>query len=139
MHRAFTFFFGLGLFLLTPASLFAQTTVAEPTAAPAQALGCAIVTGTVTDESNNPLTGATVEVPGIKDAFITNSEGRYIIMTKTPLPRNARLQVSAGGYEAQELVLVNCEATSVALHTLPGTRFKRDGRIKKTSSTGKIW
>ncbi|MCR5887919.1 carboxypeptidase-like regulatory domain-containing protein [Hymenobacter sp. J193] len=86
MHRASTLFLGLGL-LLAPGMLLAQQSAPEPVAASSQAVGCPIVTGTVTDEDNNPLTGATVQVPGLMDAFITNSEGHYMIMTKAPLQK----------------------------------------------------
>ena len=92
----------------------------------------------VTDENQQPLTGATVVVPGINDAYITNSEGRYIITPRKPMPQPVHLQISAAGYETQKLVLKACQPQAVALKTLPGTRFKRDGRIKKTTSTGKI-
>ena len=80
-----------------------------------------------------------MQIQGINDAFSTNSEGRYIVsLNKKVLPRPMRLKVSAVGYETQEFALNSCTPPDVALRLIPGTIFKRDGRIKKTSSTGKI-
>ncbi|TGE26448.1 carboxypeptidase regulatory-like domain-containing protein [Hymenobacter metallicola] len=135
MSRTLTFLTGLVL-LLAPGALLAQ----QPATASAVTvlLECPSLTGVVTDENQQPLTGATVVVAGINDAFSTNSEGRYIVNSRKPIPQAAQLQVSAAGYETQKLVLSSCELPTVSLKLLPGTRFKRDGRIKKTTSTGKI-
>jgi hypothetical protein len=143
MSRNLTFLLSLG-FLLVPGMVLAQHSGATPepaAATPAQepaALECPALTGIVTDENQQPLTGATVVVQGINDAFSTNSQGQYIITSKKPIPQAAHLQISAGGYETHKLVLTSCQPPAVALKLLPGTRFKRDGRIKKTTSTGKI-
>lgn len=114
------------------------TMPADSVAKPAPPLGCESLTGLVTDENFHPLLGATVQIQGINDAFSTNSEGRYIITSKKPLPRPARLKISAVGYETEEFALNPCTPPDVALRLVPGTRFKRDGRIKKTTSTGKV-
>ncbi|MCB2409242.1 carboxypeptidase-like regulatory domain-containing protein [Hymenobacter lucidus] len=140
MRCTFTILAGLGLCLLSGQAL-AQQPAGTATTAPEPAppvLECQTLTGVVTDENQQPLTGATVVVQGIQDAFSTNSEGQYIITTKKPIPQAVHLQISAAGYSTQKLVLKACQPPPVALQTLPGTRFKRDGRIKKTTSTGKI-
>ncbi|TGE20544.1 hypothetical protein E5K00_21355 [Hymenobacter aquaticus] len=133
MSRTRTLLAGFSFFL-TPGFVLAQ----QAAAAPDQPLECPTVSGLVTDENQQPLTGATVVVLGIQDAFSTNSEGRYIVSSRKPISQTAQLQISAAGYETQKLVLSGCQPPTVALKLLPGTRFKRDGRIKKTTSTGKI-
>ncbi|MBC8081921.1 MAG: carboxypeptidase-like regulatory domain-containing protein [Hymenobacter sp.] len=152
MHRAFLSLIGLGL-LLVPGTVLAQEPapvsadsatqsasplISQPAPQPAPPPECQTLTGLITDENYQPLTGATVQVRGINDAYSTNSEGRYIIAPKNPIPSPMRLQLSAAGYESQEILLKACQPPDVALRLVPGTRFKRDGRIKKTTSTGRI-
>lgn len=140
MRSTLTFLIALILFAVSGQALAQQPAGAAPAPAdPAPpVLECQTLTGVVTDEKQQPLTGATVVVQGIQDAFSTNSQGQYIITTRKPIPQAVHLQISAAGYSTQKLVLKGCQPPDVALQTLPGTRFKRDGRIKKTSSTGKI-
>ena len=114
------------------------TVPTDSTAQPGPPPGCLSLTGLITNENFQPLTGATVQVQGINDAYSTNSEGRYIVTSKKPLPRPARLKISAIGYETEEFSLNTCIPPDVALRLTPGTRFKRDGRIKKTTTTGKV-
>ncbi|PJJ48545.1 carboxypeptidase regulatory-like domain-containing protein [Hymenobacter chitinivorans] len=135
MLRPRTFLSGLALSLFSGACLAQQPVTAS---APAASQECSTLTGVVTDENQRPLTGATVVIVGVNDAFSTNSEGQYIVSSRKPLPAAARLQISAGGYETQTLVPSGCQLPTVSLKLLPGTRFKRDGRIKKTTSTGKV-
>ncbi|RAK67968.1 carboxypeptidase-like regulatory domain-containing protein [Hymenobacter edaphi] len=116
-------------------------TVAAP-AAPAT-LECATLTGRVTDAFAYPLTGATVMLRSrdkafVTDAFSTNAEGRYLVTSKKPIPRDVVLLITAAGYTSLEQPLANCQPLDVTLEPLPGTKFKSDGRIKKTSNTGKI-
>jgi hypothetical protein len=107
-------------------------------------LGCRVLTGRVTNQLNQPLTGASVVVrlPNTKgisiDPSITNAEGQYMVSSRQPIPRNAVLEISAGGYNVFALPLTNCQPVEASLEPLPGTRFKNDGRIKKTSVSGKI-
>jgi hypothetical protein len=129
----------------TPAAAKPEA-VAETATAPSTSpneLECRVLTGRVTDAMNHPLTGATVmlrsRTKGFNaDAFITNAEGQYIVTSKQPIPRNTMLEISAGGYSTYVLPLENCRPIDAALEPLPGTRFKSDGRIKKTSASGKI-
>ncbi|GAB2962140.1 hypothetical protein GCM10027048_33160 [Hymenobacter coalescens] len=107
------------------------------------ALECTTLTGRVSDKFDYPLTGATVMLRGrgsgfSTDAFSTNAEGRYLVTSKKPIPRDAVLQITAAGYTSLEQPLANCKPLDVTLEPLPGTKFKSDGRIKKTSNTGKI-
>ncbi|UOQ73564.1 carboxypeptidase regulatory-like domain-containing protein [Hymenobacter cellulosilyticus] len=135
MPRTLTFLAGLAMSLTSGACLAQQPATAST---PPASLECSMVTGVVTDEKQQPLTGATVVIVGLNDAFSTNSEGQYIVNSKKPLPQSAQVLISAGGYETQKLVLNSCQLPAVSLKLLPGTRFKRDGRIKKTTSTGKV-
>ena len=128
-----------------PSSLPAKPESLPPpqAAAPSNELDCHVITGRVTDALNNPLTGATVMLRSrtkgySTDAFITNSEGQYVAASKQPILRGTVLEISAGGYTTFSFPLENCKPIDAALEPLPGTRFKSDGRIKKTSATGKI-
>ena len=125
------------LALATTARAQQPATPSEPAIPIARPL-CPLLTGIVTDDQLNPLTGATVVVEGINDAYSTNSQGQYIVTSRSPIPMGARLKVSAAGYETQQLALTGCQTPAITLHTLPGTRFRRDGRIKKTTNTGKV-
>ena len=141
MYRFLTLLISLGL-LAVPGKLLAQqttTTTPDSIEQPSQPSGCESLLGLITDENYKPLTGATIQLQGINDAFSTNSEGRYmIVLNKRLIPFPIRMKVSAAGYETQEFALSSCKPTDVALRLVPGTIFKRDGRIKKTTSTGKI-
>ncbi|MBF9221439.1 carboxypeptidase-like regulatory domain-containing protein [Hymenobacter ruricola] len=122
----------------------ASAELPAPTPPDAEELGCRVLTGRVTDQLNHPLTGATVLVRtrttrGFNiEPSITNSEGQYMLSAKQPIPRNAVLEISAGGYTTFAQPLANCQPVDASLEPLPGTRFKNDGRIKKTSASGKI-
>ena len=138
--------------------LLATTTHAQQTAPPKPAvdmsapaptqpnpneLTCQVLTGRVTNSSNQPLTGATVILRSRTKGFnvepsITNAEGEYLLNSKQPIPVNTVLEISAGGYTTFAQPLANCQPIEASLETLPGTRFKSDGRIKKTSASGKI-
>ena len=118
---------------------------AEPAAAPAPAnsLACQVLTGRVTDPFAYPLTGATVMLRDHSkafrtDAFSTNAEGEFILTSKQPIPLSTVLEVTAAGYTSFEVPLANCQSLDVTLAPLPGTRFKADGRIKKTAAIGRI-
>ena len=109
----------------------------------ADALPCHVLTGRVTNSSNQPLTGATVTLRSRTKGFnvepgITNAEGEYLLNSKQPIPLNTMLEISAGGYNTFAQPLTNCQLVEASLEPLPGTRFKSDGRIKKTKASGKI-
>ncbi|OON68215.1 carboxypeptidase-like regulatory domain-containing protein [Hymenobacter sp. CRA2] len=128
---------------VTPAAATgAPAEVAATPAAPAT-LECNTLSGRVADAFDYPLTGATVmlrtrdQVFSV-DAFSTNGDGRYLITSKKPIPRDAVLQVSAAGYTSVEQPLSSCKPLDISLELLPGTKFKSDGRIKKTATAGKV-
>ncbi|GAA4391482.1 carboxypeptidase regulatory-like domain-containing protein [Hymenobacter koreensis] len=117
----------------------AQVAVAQPNRAAAPAvLGCNSITGRVTDENGKPLAGATVMLRGSHDAASTNGEGRFLVPVKTALAAGSVLEIGSVGYASRELQLSSCQEQEVSLLLLPGTKLKSDGRVKKTSSTGKI-
>lgn len=62
------------------------------------------VSGTVTDESGQPLPGVTVIVKGTTQGTVTNADGEY---TLSNLPANATLQFSFVGMRTQEVVVGN--------------------------------
>lgn len=131
------------LLYLLPLAAAAQTSPdsSRSTATQPAMLECATLTGRVTDALAYPLTGATIILrtrAGITDAFSTNAEGRYLVTSKKPIPRGSTLLITAAGYSSHEQPLTNCQPLEVTLEPLPGTKFKANGRIKKTSSTGKI-
>ncbi|MCC3156298.1 carboxypeptidase-like regulatory domain-containing protein [Hymenobacter sp. 15J16-1T3B] len=135
---------------LLPLAAVAQTQPAaarpdstQNAAAQPATLGCNMLTGRITDAFAYPLTGATVMLRSrdrsfATDAFSTNAEGRYLVTSKKPIPRDVVLFITAAGYTTLEQPLTNCQPLEVTLEPLPGTKFKSDGRIKKTSNTGKI-
>jgi hypothetical protein len=97
----------------------------------------------VSDKFNNPLTGASVMLRSptkarITDAFITNAEGKFMVSSKQPILRTMVLEITAAGFTMVEFPLTNCQPIDATLEPLPGTRFKSDGRIKRTTVTGKI-
>ena len=62
------------------------------------------ITGTVTDESGDPLPGVTVIVKGTTQGTVTNSDGEY---TLRDIPEDATLQFSFVGMKTQEVVAGN--------------------------------
>jgi TonB-linked SusC/RagA family outer membrane protein len=69
------------------------------------------VTGTVTDQDNMPIPGATVSVPGTTIGTATDIEGKYSIT----VPDNARLVFSFIGYESQTFEVGNRRVIDVKL------------------------
>lgn len=143
----------LALLLLAGTLQAQSTTTATPNAAqtptqpeaptPGDELACRVLTGRVTDKFASPLTGATVMLRSrtrgfSAEPFSTNAEGKYLLTCKQPIPRNTILEVTAAGYTSVELSLVDCQPQDFTLEPLPGTRFKSDGRIKRSKNTGKI-
>ena len=126
-----------------PAAIQSPAAAPAPAPAPANSLTCQVLTGRVTDPFAYPLTGATVMLRDHSkafrtDAFSTNAEGEFILTSKQPIPLSTVLEVTAAGYTSFEVPLANCQSLDVTLAPLPGTRFKADGRIKKTAAIGRI-
>ncbi len=70
------------------------------------------VSGTVTDESGQPLPGVTVMVKGTNKGTVTNTDGNY---TLSDIPENATLQFSFIGMRIQEVVVGNKTNINVSL------------------------
>ncbi|OON68220.1 carboxypeptidase-like regulatory domain-containing protein [Hymenobacter sp. CRA2] len=94
-----------------------------------------VLQGQVLTEDSRPLPGATIRVASNKQVYITNSEGYFSFTSPQPAEE---VQVSLAGYDETKAQLRRGPVTPISLKLLPGTRFKADGRIKKTDSTGKI-
>ncbi|HYC27899.1 MAG TPA: carboxypeptidase-like regulatory domain-containing protein, partial [Chitinophagaceae bacterium] len=70
------------------------------------------ITGTVTDEKQVPLAGATITVKGTKVAAVTDASGKFTIQT----PANTRsLVVSFIGMQSQEIVIGDKNIIAVSL------------------------
>lgn len=59
------------------------------------------ISGTVTDETGEPLIGVNVAVKGTAQGTVTDSDGRYVL----PVPAGAVLAVSYVGYQPEEIVV----------------------------------
>ena len=97
---------------------------------------CPTVTGRILDQNQQPLVGATVQVQGTLTVHTTNSEGFYVL--RGPVAQGTRLTVGAAGYSALEFQLATCQQPDISLTLLPGTKLKNNGRIKRTTATGKV-
>lgn len=60
--------------------------------------------GSVFNTASEPLTGATVQVPGLKGT-LTDARGAFVLELKSPPPADARLEISYLGYVRQVLPL----------------------------------
>lgn len=100
------------------------------------------ITGTILNEKNEPLVGATVTEKGLTASATTNEKGSFSLHVSNP---NATLEVSFVGYLTQEIKLNNRAAVSVTLYAVSksledvvvvgyGTRKKGD----VTGSTASI-
>jgi iron complex outermembrane receptor protein len=96
------------------------------------------ITGTVTDENDQPLVGATVSVEGSSRGTITDIEGRFTIDAS----RGDILVISFVGYTAKEVAVGN--QTRIAVQLLPDSQQLEDivvvayGVQKKSDITGAI-
>lgn len=70
------------------------------------------ITGTVTDQQGQPVSGATVQVRGSKNATVTDSLGRFSI---TISGKNATLLISFVGFETKEITAIAGTPLVVAL------------------------
>ena len=70
------------------------------------------VSGTVTDETGEPLPGVTVVVKGTTQGTVTNAEGFYLL---TDIPDDATLQFSFVGMRTQEIEVGNKTSIDVTL------------------------
>jgi len=70
------------------------------------------VTGTVSDESGNPLPGATVQVKGTTQGSLTDVNGRYSLEVPGP---NSIVVISFVGYASQEVQVLDQTTINVSL------------------------
>jgi TonB-linked SusC/RagA family outer membrane protein len=76
-----------------------------------------LVMGTVTDESMEPVSAATVMVPGTKNMVVTNTKGQFEI--KIPVTTKT-LQVSCVAYESQQIPVNRTAYYTVSLKDKTG-------------------
>ncbi len=98
-----------------------------------------IVSGTVTDESGEPLPGVTVVVKGTTLGTVTNANGEYSI---TNIPENATLQFSFVGMRTKEVEVgnqsgidVKMEVDAIGIEEVVAIGY---GTIKKSDLTGSV-
>lgn len=83
--------------------------------------------GTVRDEQQNPLAGATVRVPGLMSGLcITNSHGRFLLSVPAS---DATILISFASYQSLELEVGDANDVEVVLTPEPGFRRPRKARV----------
>ncbi|MFV0507307.1 MAG: SusC/RagA family TonB-linked outer membrane protein [Bacteroidales bacterium] len=96
------------------------------------------ISGTVTDETGQPMVGATVIVKNTTIGVITNIDGRYSIA----VPNNATLQFQFLGYVTKEQKIEGKNQIDVQMtpdsHSLEGLVVVGYGTQKKGSITGAV-
>lgn len=96
------------------------------------------VTGVVSDEENEPLIGASVQIKGTSNGVTTNIDGEYTISA----PKNGTLVVSYVGYDAKEVAVngqttinIKMESNATMLNEVVAVGY---GTMKKSDLTGAI-
>lgn len=95
--------------LLYPESLSPD---AEPVVSHATGQQQRTVSGTITDESGQPLPGVTVVIKGTTQGTVTNADGEYSL---TNIPEDATLQFSFVGMQTQEVEVGNQTTIDVTM------------------------
>ncbi|MCA1761036.1 MAG: carboxypeptidase-like regulatory domain-containing protein, partial [Bacteroidales bacterium] len=97
------------------------------------------VSGTVTDESGQPLPGVTVVVKGTTQGTVTNADGNYSL---TNIPENATLVFSFVGMKTQEFEVgnqstidVTMEVDAIGIEEVVAVGY---GTVKKSDLTSAI-
>lgn len=97
-----------------------------------------MLTGTIVDESGEPVIGANVVEKGTTNGVITDIEGHFSI----PVANNSVLQISYIGYLSQEVVVKNQKAVHITLkedsQSLEEVVVVGYGTMKKINLTGAI-
>jgi TonB-linked SusC/RagA family outer membrane protein len=98
-----------------------------------------VVTGTVTEESGEPLPGVTVILKGTTQGTVTNADGEY---TLTGIPEDATLQFSFVGMQTQEVEVdnqTNIDVTmvvdAIGIEEVVAIGY---GTMKKSDVTGSV-
>ncbi|MDE5637216.1 MAG: TonB-dependent receptor [Alistipes sp.] len=71
-----------------------------------------MVSGTVVDDSGNPIVGAAVVVDGTNNGVTTNVDGRFALSA----PANGKLNISYLGYESKSVAVNNQTSINVTLN-----------------------
>ena len=71
-----------------------------------------VITGTVTDQSGEPLIGATVKVAGSQIGIATDVDGHFTLNA----PQNGTLQISYIGYSPMNVKLTGESKYTIKLH-----------------------
>jgi TonB-linked SusC/RagA family outer membrane protein len=71
-----------------------------------------LVTGKISDSAGNPVSGASIRIKGIKKGTSAGADGSFRIS----VPPAATLQVSAIGFDPQEIDVSNASTVSILLH-----------------------
>jgi len=126
MNKVYLFKYGLTmLFLICAFNTFAQK---------------AQFTGTVVDERNLPLPGATVQVKETKQSTVTNTDGVFSIQNATA--QTLTVTVTFVGFDAMEKVIFTGQPAKFSL--VPNSRSLADvvvvgyGTVKKSDLTGAV-
>ncbi len=97
------------------------------------------ITGTVTDNTGEPLPGVTVVVKGTTQGTVTNIDGKYSIDN---VPENATLQFSFVGMKTQEIpvgnqttINVQLEVDAIGIEEVVAVGY---GTMKKSDLTGSV-
>jgi TonB-dependent starch-binding outer membrane protein SusC len=97
------------------------------------------VSGTVTDESDEPLPGVTVVVKGTSQGRVTNADGNYSI---TNIPEDATLVFSFVGMRTKEVVVgsqtnidVKMEVDAIGIEEVVAIGY---GTVRKSDLTGSV-
>lgn len=97
------------------------------------------ISGTVTDENNLPLPGATIQVKTTYNGVVTDFDGNYSLVLK---PEDKFIIISYVGYESQEIEVGNQKVINTSLtpkiETLKDVVFIGYGEVKKEDITGAI-
>ena len=96
------------------------------------------ITGTVTDETNQPMPGVSVTVKGTSIGIVTDGSGKYSIA----VPNNATITFNVLGYQPQDIPITNGNAVNVKLvpvqTQLDEVVVVGYGEQKKATVTGSI-
>ncbi len=101
----------------------AQTTVAPPPAlaeVTAPVMAEIIITGRITDETNNPVPGATIRLKGSVAGTSSNAEGDFSLRLADN-SGNGTLIISSLGFTTQEIALGNRTKVNVVLQSQAGS------------------
>ncbi|WP_304474073.1 carboxypeptidase-like regulatory domain-containing protein, partial [uncultured Duncaniella sp.] len=97
------------------------------------------VTGTVTDSTEEPMIGATVQIDGTKNVVVTDLDGNFTLKNVAP---NATLVVSYIGYKTEKIAVNGQSTINVVLtedsEALDEVVVIGYGSVKKSTLTGAV-